>query len=73
MTNSNIIAQHACCMNASYHNHKGGGSFLILQDVMGWVTGFFIPCLGGGELMIFSHRGVPLCGLYIYIDPFWNF
>ena len=27
----------------------GGGSFLILQDVMGWATGFFIPCLGEGQ------------------------
>ena len=38
-------------MNASYHSHKGegGGSFLILQDVMGWATGFFIPFLGEGQ------------------------
>ena len=26
-----------------------GGSFLILQDVMGWATGFFIPFLGEGQ------------------------
>ena len=26
-----------------------GGSFLILQDVMGWATGFFIPFLGEGK------------------------
>ena len=28
---------------------KGGGSFLILQDVMGWATGFFYPFLGEGK------------------------
>ena len=27
----------------------GGGSFVILQDVMWWATGFFIPCLGEGQ------------------------
>ena len=27
----------------------GGGSFVILQDVMGSATGFFIPCLGEGQ------------------------
>ena len=27
----------------------GRGSFLILQDIMGWATGFFIPCLGEGQ------------------------
>ena len=27
----------------------GGGSFVILQDVMGWATGFFIPCLREGQ------------------------
>ena len=26
-----------------------GGSFLILQDVMGWATGFFIPFLGESQ------------------------
>ena len=26
-----------------------GGSFLILQDVMGWATGFFNPFLGEGQ------------------------
>ena len=35
-------------MNAYYHNRRGG-SFLILQDVMGWATGFFILCLGEGQ------------------------
>ena len=28
---------------------RGEGAFLILQDVMGWATGFFIPCLGEGQ------------------------
>ena len=31
------------------YQSQGGGSFLILQDVMGWATGFFIPCLGEGQ------------------------
>ena len=36
---------HECFLPQS----RGGGSFLILQDVMGWATGFFIPCLGEGQ------------------------
>ena len=37
---------HECLLPQS---QGGGGSFLILQDVMGWATGFFIPCLGEGQ------------------------
>ena len=45
----------------------GGGSFVILQDVMGWATGFFIPCLGEGQQKTISTEtdfaGPPPCTL----------
>ena len=37
---------HECFLPQS---QGGGGSFLILQDVMGWATGFFIHFSGEGE------------------------
>ena len=45
---------------------RGGGSFLILQDVMGWAIGFFIPYLGEGQ-----QKTVSICWptLYFMTSP----
>ena len=47
--------QQSChCITCIWHEcllpqSQGRGSFLILQDLMGWATGFFILCLGEGQ------------------------